>query len=166
MNCKSLRPTLSRYADHELSDSERAEVERHLGHCSGCAAYLSEMTALNELMLPSAPVEGSPYLWLRIRQRIHEQQDRKAPAGLGWLRRVLMPAAGAAIVAVAVFTAGQLGQTVFNGASDSMAREAELNRSDYPVYIEDEPNLEDEYGLNAPVLVEDDTLPVLPVEEP
>jgi len=157
---------LSRYADHELGDSERAEVDRHLEFCSDCTSYLNGLQALAELMPASTPIEGSPYLWLRIRQRIHETQVSGARIGFGWFRRVLMPAAGAAIVVVAMFTAGQLGQTVFNGARDSVAREANSNDSDYPVYIEEQPNLEDEYGLNAPVQQEEDTLPAVPVEEP
>ncbi len=52
-----VRGQFSEYVDGSLDSSDRARVERHLGECSACAAYLNTLRATVDLasQLPAKP---------------------------------------------------------------------------------------------------------------
>jgi anti-sigma factor RsiW len=43
MNCHQLVEAVTEYLEGTMSPDERAQVERHLETCDGCAAYLDQV---------------------------------------------------------------------------------------------------------------------------
>lgn len=100
---------LSGYLDGELSDADARAVEAHLAECPSCAAELEglrELTALSQHM--SAPaVSDAEWAagWDAISARIAPARKEARPSlwkRLGRLRYALVPAAAAALIALAV----------------------------------------------------------------
>jgi hypothetical protein len=75
---------LSEFADGELAEGERSELERHLDECAGCAAIVEELRAVvaraREMRVD---VEPASDLWPGIVSR-HRMQGRTATGG--WAR--------------------------------------------------------------------------------
>jgi predicted anti-sigma-YlaC factor YlaD len=93
-NCEQARERLSLQLDDELSAHEAVLLERHLGRCSACATFASEVQAYTSL-LRKTPLEPAPHVWL----------VRRRPAAMRLTARVAaVTAAAAAAVLVAVST--------------------------------------------------------------
>ena len=61
LTCRELVEILTDYLDGALDPAERADVERHLVICRGCANYTEQMRSTIGLLnrLGSEPAEGS-----------------------------------------------------------------------------------------------------------
>jgi hypothetical protein len=66
MNCADLEVSICDYVDGALSEPERAEVERHLAQCPGCAELARDSAAAVAFMERAAEVEPPPELITRI----------------------------------------------------------------------------------------------------
>jgi hypothetical protein len=87
----------------------RADVERHLGDCTACAAvYRSIAATLAMIVAPEVPDRGDQYgleVWQRIRHQLPERDAAPWPSWLRWDRLAL--AGAAAAIVIAAFVAGR-----------------------------------------------------------
>jgi anti-sigma factor RsiW len=99
MKCEKLR---DEFMVAVLSGPEAAspEVREHLRSCAACAGELASlqqtMTLLDEWQTP----EPSPYFDARLRARVREEAAAPARSWLAWVRRPLVAAVAAVLVAV------------------------------------------------------------------
>jgi hypothetical protein len=66
MNCADLEVLICDYVEGALSEAERAEVERHLAQCPGCAELARDSAAALAFLERAAGVEPPPELITRI----------------------------------------------------------------------------------------------------
>jgi predicted anti-sigma-YlaC factor YlaD len=90
-SCDTARACVSLQLDGELSRFEAVLLERHLGRCSACAAFASDVRASTAL-LRGTPLEPAPQFWLLRRPAATRLSTRVAAASAA--------AAAAALVAV------------------------------------------------------------------
>ncbi|MGB8885783.1 MAG: hypothetical protein WCC87_03620 [Candidatus Korobacteraceae bacterium] len=99
MKCEKLR---DRFMEAVLGGLEAAspEVREHLRNCTACAdelaAFQQTMTLLDEWQAP----EPSPYFSSRLQARLREESRTPAQSWLAWLRRPVVAAAAAVLIAV------------------------------------------------------------------
>jgi len=99
MKCEKLR---EKFIEAVLSGPEVAspELQEHLRSCAACAgelaAFQQTMTLLDEWQAP----EPSPYFSSRLRARLREESAAPARGWLAWLRRPVLAAAAAVLIAV------------------------------------------------------------------
>jgi hypothetical protein len=70
MRHKSIRKTLLRYLDQELSERESREVQHHLENCQSCQEALKDLKAWWQPDRPIAGMIALPFLWTRISMRL------------------------------------------------------------------------------------------------
>jgi anti-sigma factor RsiW len=140
-SCKSVRSSLSRYADGELAGAKLAQLERHLASCPACAEALKDYQALNALLAAPDPIDPDPYLWTKVRQAVAARRRARPRSILARLRPFLVPLAGVALVLVAVFTASQLGRTITATAQERSLRAVNVQPEDErPAVLESIPS--------------------------
>jgi hypothetical protein len=90
MNCAELEQLICDYVDGTLSASARAEVERHLDACPGCAELARDSAAAVAFMERAADVEPPPELITRI---LFDAPWSRKPAskGQGWWSKLIAP---------------------------------------------------------------------------
>ena len=91
----------------------RADIERHLGACSSCAAAYRQIAGtLSLVTAPEVPERDERYgleVWQRIRHQLPEQETAWWPAWLRWDRLAVAGAAAAlCAIVIAAFVAGRL----------------------------------------------------------
>jgi hypothetical protein len=90
MNCAELEQLICDYVDGALTADRKAEVERHLEACPGCAEVARDCAAAVAFMERAADVEPPPELITRI--LFDAPWSRKAPAkARGWLSKLFAP---------------------------------------------------------------------------
>ncbi len=90
MNCAELEQLICDYVDGTLTADRKAEVERHLEACPGCAEVARDCAAAVAFMGRAADVEPPPELITRI--LFDAPWSRKAPAkARGWLSKLFAP---------------------------------------------------------------------------
>lgn len=90
MNCAELEALICDYVDGTLTAARKADVERHLEVCPGCAEVARDSAAAVAFMERAADVEPPPELITRI--LFDAPWTRKAPAkGRGWLSKLIAP---------------------------------------------------------------------------
>jgi anti-sigma-K factor RskA len=106
VDCNERRDTILLYAAGALDAGECGGLRDHLaGGCPQCAGYLAEAEAALALLGQSLPQQTPPPLLKqailnRAKQEAHKPQS--APMRIGGWDRVILPAAIAAVLAVAV----------------------------------------------------------------
>jgi len=138
MSCNSIKSILSRHADRELGGREQTQVEMHIHDCPACAAQLQEYYALNSLLAAPEPISPSPWLWTRIRQLLIDSEASRRVSVFARLRPVLIPVAGAALVVLAIVTAGQLSRTITVGSRDTMVQNINSQPDEGNVPVQDQ----------------------------
>jgi anti-sigma factor RsiW len=99
MRCEKLR---EEFMEAVLSGPAAAspELQEHLRSCPACAGELASfqqtMTLLDEWPAPGP----SPYFSSRLRARLREESAAPARSWLAWLRRPVLAAAAAVLIAV------------------------------------------------------------------
>jgi hypothetical protein len=82
MNCEKCHELLSDLIDGALPSSERAQVERHLGECPGCADaredLMSIVSAAHEAREQLVAPPNERAMWLRIRDEIEADARENA----------------------------------------------------------------------------------------
>ena len=90
MNCAELEQLICDYVDGTLTADRKAEVERHLEACPGCAEVARDSAAAVSFMERAADVEPPPQLITRI--LFDAPWAKKAPVkGRGWLSKLIAP---------------------------------------------------------------------------
>jgi hypothetical protein len=90
MTCAELEQLICDYVDGTLTADRKAEVERHLEACPGCAEVARDCAAAVAFMERAADVEPPPELITRI--LFDAPWNRKAPVkARGWLSKLFAP---------------------------------------------------------------------------
>jgi len=76
MNCKDTQEMLSAYADGEVSEQERLDVEEHLSGCAECRAVLEELLSMDTL-ITSLPKPKMKDMEAKIMATIGSQRASK-----------------------------------------------------------------------------------------
>ena len=96
MNCNDVRENLIELITNGPADPQ---VKAHVSQCSACTEELGSLRKTMALLDEWESPEPSPYFLTRMRAHLKEERE-KAPANLfGWLRRPLLAAALATILA-------------------------------------------------------------------
>jgi hypothetical protein len=92
MTCAQMEIALCDYLDGTLAPAEKAEVERHLSTCTGCAELARDAGAAIAFMERAADVEPPPELVTRMFAIPALRETRTVRGGLrGWLNRLVQP---------------------------------------------------------------------------
>ena len=158
--CAEIAPLLVFYVCDELTEQERAEVERHLAVCDECRAQLSEERqfhgALSEQPSAGDLLDPSGLLLSQCRSELAEKLDdlaqppaKEALLGLGWMRRwmVLHPAWSAATLLLLGLAAGVQSTQWFSPSNDVTAIDA-VNVRPSPRFTEDQLAKMEVAGIN------------------
>jgi anti-sigma factor RsiW len=96
MNCNDVRENLIELITDGPADPQ---VKAHLSHCGACTEELASLRKTAALLDEWEAPEPSPYFLTRLRAHVKEERG-KAPATLfGWLRRPMLAAALATVLA-------------------------------------------------------------------
>jgi hypothetical protein len=92
MNCADLEILICDYVDGALSEAGKAEVERHLAQCPGCAEMARDSAAAVAFMERAADVEPPPELITRILFDAPWSKGKAKPAAWRkWMSAALSP---------------------------------------------------------------------------
>src|SRR5437868_7621132 len=81
MNCDKIQLLLSKYADNEVSASEREMVRAHVAGCASCARKLAEFERVQALFASTPTLPPEPQLRVGLFREINlmkEEEVRKA----------------------------------------------------------------------------------------
>lgn len=96
MNCNDVRENLIELLTNGPADPQ---VKAHVSQCSACTEELGSLRKTMALLDEWESPEPSPYFLTRLRAHVKEEQQ-KAPASMfGWLRRPMLAAALATVLA-------------------------------------------------------------------
>jgi anti-sigma factor RsiW len=96
MNCNDVRENLIELLTDGPADPK---VKAHVSQCSACTEELCSMRKTMALLDEWESPEPSPYFLTRLRAHVKEERE-KAPASMfGWLRRPMLAAALATVLA-------------------------------------------------------------------
>src|ERR1051326_6431740 len=91
MNCADLEILICDYVDGTLAAAERAEVERHLAECPGCAELARDSAAAVTFMERAADVEAPPELITRILFDAPWSKGKSKSKVRVWVTAILSP---------------------------------------------------------------------------
>jgi anti-sigma factor RsiW len=95
MNCNDVRENLMELLTNGPADPQ---VEAHVSQCGACTEELRSMRKTMALLDEWESPEPSPYFLTRLRAHVKEERE-KAPSMFGWLRRPMLAAALATVLA-------------------------------------------------------------------
>jgi anti-sigma factor RsiW len=87
MSCERMESRILAYVDGRLSESDRAEVQKHLDACPACHVRATEFSSVSDLLDELPVIEPSPAFDVRVRARIAAEPVKQSWwASWGWLR--------------------------------------------------------------------------------
>src|SRR3974377_514708 len=159
-SCAEIAPLLVFYVCDELTEEERAQVEKHLAVCDECRAQLSEerefQGALGDQPSAGDLLDPSGLLLSQCRSELAERLDdlvrppvKDRVAGFGWMRRwmVLHPAWSAATLVLLGLAAGVQSTQWLSPSSDLAAVEP-VNVRPNPRFTEHQLSKMEVAGIN------------------
>jgi anti-sigma factor RsiW len=105
MNCNDVRENLIELLTDGPADPQ---VKAHVSQCSACTEELGSMRKTMALLDEWESPEPSPYFLTRLRAHVKEEQQKAPALMFGWLRRPMLAAALATVLA-----AGGVGYRIF-----------------------------------------------------
>ena len=117
MKCEKLR---QEFMEAVLSGPEASapEAQQHLRECAACAGELASLRQTMALLDEWQAPEPSPYFATRLQAQLRDQPALVLPGWLGWLRRPVLAAAAALLIALGV---GLLEMNPFSRDSNTLA---------------------------------------------
>jgi hypothetical protein len=102
MNCAEWETRVALHAGGDLTGGEAADVERHLGECSACQAFWSDLRESLAVLQSAHADLPAPGHFTAVRSRVMaELQHRARPwRRLAWISGVAVAAAAALLVAL------------------------------------------------------------------
>ncbi len=97
------------------------EISGHLAGCSACAGKMSEFRETMALLDEWRAPEPSPYFDVRLQARLREEMTRPQAGWVAWLRRPVLAAAFAVLMAVGVGLFFSKGNGIYNAGNDEVA---------------------------------------------
>ncbi|HEY5027098.1 MAG TPA: hypothetical protein VIK39_01700 [Candidatus Angelobacter sp.] len=96
MNCNDVRENLIELLTDGPADPH---VKAHVSQCNACTEELGSMRKTMALLDEWESPEPSPYFLTRLRAHVKEEREKAPVAMFGWLRRPMLAAALATILA-------------------------------------------------------------------
>jgi anti-sigma factor RsiW len=96
MNCNDVRENLIELLTDGLADPQ---VKAHVSQCNACTEELGSMRKTMALLDEWKSPEPSPYFLTRLRAHVKEEREKAPAAMFGWLRRPMLAAALATVLA-------------------------------------------------------------------
>jgi anti-sigma factor RsiW len=96
MNCNDVRENLIELLTDGLADPQ---VKAHVSQCSACTEELDSMRKTMALLDEWESPEPSPYFLTRLRAHVKEERQKAPVSMFGWLRRPMLAAALATVLA-------------------------------------------------------------------
>jgi anti-sigma factor RsiW len=96
MNCNDVRENLIEMVTDGPADPQ---ITAHVRECGACSEELASMRQTMALMDEWEAPEPSPYFLTRLRAHVKEEREKAPVAMFGWLRRPMLAAAVATILA-------------------------------------------------------------------
>jgi anti-sigma factor RsiW len=81
MSCEKMETRILAYVDGRLKDTERAEMDKHLGGCSACRVRVNEFRAVTDLLDELPVIEPSGAFNARVHALIAAEPEKRR----GWL---------------------------------------------------------------------------------
>ncbi len=81
MSCEKMETRILAYVDGRLKDTERAEMDKHLGGCSACRVRVNEFRAVTDLLDDLPVIEPSGAFNARVHALIAAEPEKRR----GWL---------------------------------------------------------------------------------
>ena len=128
MSCAELEILLCDYVDGTLAPEARAEVERHIAGCPGCAELAKDAQAAVSFMEHAAEVEPPPVLMMRILEETRSGRHGRLGHQGNWLQRLIRPVLQPKLVmsmAMTIFSFAMLAR--FVGMPERQLRPSDLN---------------------------------------
>jgi anti-sigma factor RsiW len=96
MNCNDVRENLIELLTDGPADPQ---VKAHVSQCNACTEELGSMRKTMALLDEWESPEPSPYFLTRLRAHVKEEREKAPVAMFGWLRRPMLAAALATVLA-------------------------------------------------------------------
>ena len=96
MNCNDVRENLIELLTDGPADPQ---VKAHVSQCSACTEELGSMRKTMALLDEWEAPEPSPYFLTRLRAHVKEEREKAPISMFGWLRRPMLAAALATVLA-------------------------------------------------------------------
>ena len=96
MNCNQVREHL---LDLVMAEPGPGELRDHVKACVACAAEVTSMRQTMALLDEWESPEPSPYFLTRLRAHVKEEREKSPASMFGWLRRPMLAAALATVLA-------------------------------------------------------------------
>jgi anti-sigma factor RsiW len=81
MSCEKMETRILAYVDGRLKESERAEMDKHLGGCAACRVRVSEFHAVTSLLDELPVIEPSGAFDARVHALIAAEPEKRR----GWM---------------------------------------------------------------------------------
>jgi predicted anti-sigma-YlaC factor YlaD len=90
MKCSKAKRKISMLLDGELEKNEEEKLLAHLNVCENCRKEKEVLHSILRSIEPAATITAPPYLYLKVKQRIREQEVKKSLSLplLRWLRPI------------------------------------------------------------------------------
>jgi anti-sigma factor RsiW len=114
MNCNDVRENLIELLTEGPADPQ---MKAHVSQCSACTEELGSMRKTMALLDEWESPEPSPYFLTRLRAHVKEEREKAPAAMFGWLRRPMLAAALATVLAAGgvVYQLVNVGNNANNG---------------------------------------------------
>jgi anti-sigma factor RsiW len=96
MNCNDVRENLIELLTNGPADPQ---VKAHVSQCSACTEELGSLRKTMALLDEWESPEPSPYFLTRLRAHVKEERQKAPVSMFGWLRRPMLAAALATVLA-------------------------------------------------------------------
>jgi anti-sigma factor RsiW len=103
MNHNEIQDRLEAFADRQLADPERREIESHLHQCQACGEEIRRLNTISRMVFRPVPTPPTEYFVSRVMAQIRERQSRPVAAFGAWWR--VSAVAMLALAGFLVFTA-------------------------------------------------------------
>src|SRR5437667_8669606 len=100
MSCARMEGKILGYVDGRLKESERLEVEKHLGSCAACRLRANEFRAVSGLLDELPVIEPSAAFDLRVHARVAAEPVKQS--WWAWFAPAPRAAFAAAMLALAI----------------------------------------------------------------
>lgn len=134
LHCDDYKILISALLDEEITEAERGDLMDHLEQCADCTAFLSDQLAMRDALrglTAAAPAGFAASVMARVHQTAQEPAKKEERKVLAFpaLRRWVGLAACCAVVALGVFTLGDLPRTMSDTANCAAGAPEALDNS-------------------------------------
>ncbi|WP_303920614.1 anti-sigma factor [Draconibacterium sediminis] len=125
MKCNTVHNKLIFFLEKELPVSEMEQVQKHLGECSECARFATEMKNTLQFLDNDKVNDENPFFYTRVKERLSKQAEEQ-PAVRPFLVRILQPVAFSMLLLLGIYGGFKLGQVPKITTADTNMTEQEV----------------------------------------